>query len=114
MKFYDTHFDEYISHDKESLHPDLAKVYDKFPKSLRDLKNIIFYGPSGAGKYTQMLAAIKKYSPSELKYEKKLSITYNKNNYVFKRKSQTRISFVFKKRITSPNLPLVRGGGIHS
>ena len=31
-----------------------------------------------------MLVAIKKYSPTELKYEKKLSITYNKNNYVFK------------------------------
>ena len=84
MKFYDTHFDEYISHDKESLHPDLAKVYDKFPKSLRDLKNIIFYGPKGVGKYTQMLTAIKRFSPSELKYEKKISIPCNKNTYFFK------------------------------
>ena len=31
-----------------------------------------------------MLAAIKKYSPSELKYEKKISVTYNKNIYFFK------------------------------
>jgi Cdc6-like AAA superfamily ATPase len=84
MKFYDTHFDEYISHDKESLHPELAKVYDKFPKSLRNLKNIIFYGPKGVGKYTQMLTAIKRFSPSELKYEKKISIPCNKNTYFFK------------------------------
>ena len=44
MKFYDTHFDEYIAtSNKDSLHPDLAKLYDKFPKALRDLKNIIHY-----------------------------------------------------------------------
>ena len=31
-----------------------------------------------------MLSSIKKYSPSKLKYEKKISITYNKNTYYFK------------------------------
>ena len=31
-----------------------------------------------------MLKCIKQYSPSELKYEKKISITYNKQAYFFK------------------------------
>ena len=85
MKIQETHFDHYIQlHKDKSLHPQLSKIYDKFPDKISNLKNLIFYGPNGVGKYTQMLAAIKKYSPSELKYEKKLSITYNKNVYFFK------------------------------
>jgi DNA replication protein DnaC len=72
MKFYESHFEEYIIENKrENLHPKLEKLYSKFPKEINKLRNLIFYGPSGVGKYTQMLKAIKKYSPSELKYEKK-------------------------------------------
>ena len=79
MKFYETHFEEYIvSNQKENLHPKLDKIYNKFPKHLTSFKNVVFYGPPGVGKYTQMLCGIKKYSPTELKYEKKISLTYNK------------------------------------
>ena len=85
MKFYETHFEEYISEaNRENLHPKLDKLYTKFPKSLHELKNLIFFGPNGTGKYTQMLKSIKMYSPTELKYEKKISITYNKQQYFFK------------------------------
>ncbi len=85
MKFYETHFEEYIQENKRAnIHPKLDKIYSKFPKTLNELKNIIFYGPSGTGKYTQMLKSIKGYSPSELKYEKKISLTYNKQQYFFK------------------------------
>jgi hypothetical protein len=85
MKFYETHFEEYIQENKRAnLHPKLDKIYEKFPKSLNELKNVIFYGPSGTGKYTQVLKSIKGYSPSELKYEKKISLTYNKQQYFFK------------------------------
>jgi hypothetical protein len=85
MKFHETHFEEYITESNTfNLHPKLDKVYAGFPKSLCDLKNIIFYGPSGTGKYTQMLKSIKKYSPTELKYERKISVTYNKHQYFFK------------------------------
>ncbi len=85
MKFYESHFEEYIIENKrENLHPKLEKLYSKFPKEINKLRNLIFYGPSGVGKYTQMLKAIKKYSPSELKYEKKISVTYNKQPYYFK------------------------------
>ena len=85
MKFFETHFEEYInSVSKQNLHPKLEKIYSKFPDSINKLGNVIFYGPSGVGKYSQMLYSIKKYSPSELKYEKKLSITYDKKQYFFK------------------------------
>ena len=83
MLLTENHFDEYINNsNKISLHPNIN--YDYFPKELRDLKNLIFYGPGGVGKYTQMLKSIAQYSPSKLKYEKRITITYNKNNYIFK------------------------------
>jgi hypothetical protein len=85
MKFYETHFEEYINeNNRMNLHSKLDKIYDKFPKTLQELKNLIFFGPNGTGKYTQMLKSIKKYSPTELKYEKKISLTYNKQQYFFK------------------------------
>jgi hypothetical protein len=85
MKFYDTHFDEYLSSHKEvSLHPKLVERYTLFPEALSDLRNIIFYGPKGVGKYTQMLAALERYSPTNLKYEKRISVTCGKSTYVFK------------------------------
>jgi len=85
MKFYESHFEEYLSAtNKINLHPKLTKIYDNFPKKLTDLKNIIFFGPSGVGKYSQMLHSIKKYSPTELKYEKKITMIFNKQSYFFK------------------------------
>lgn len=82
MKFYETHFDEYIN--KESLHPKQSILYARFPNKLNSLKNLVFFGPAGIGKYTQMLKAIQQYSPSGLKYEKKISIMYNKVPYFIK------------------------------
>ena len=85
MKFYETHFEEYINAvQKQNLHPKLLKIYNKFPNTINELKNVIFYGPSGIGKYSQILLCIKKYSPTELKYEKKISVSYNKQQYFFK------------------------------
>jgi hypothetical protein len=85
MKFYETHFEDYVTENqRENLHPKLNKLFDKFPKKIIDLKNVIFYGPNGIGKYSQMLRSIKKYSPTDLKYEKKISIAYNKQQYFFK------------------------------
>ena len=85
MKFLETHFEDYTNSALiNNLHPKLEKCYAKFPNKIDNLKNLIFYGPSGVGKYTQMLSAIKKYSQSELKYEKKLTIIYDKKQYFFK------------------------------
>lgn len=77
MKFLEDHFDEYLTANRRfNLHPTLVKMYGKLPKN--KMSNVIFYGPSGVGKYTQMLVAIKKYSATELKYEKRMLITFNK------------------------------------
>lgn len=83
MKYNDNHFEDYIN-EKVSLHPRLNKLYSSFPDNIHDLKNIIFYGPKGVGKYTQMLKSIKKYSASELKYEKKIFQSSDKTDYIIK------------------------------
>ena len=82
MKFCETHFEDYLH--EETIHPKLSKYYDSFPNDIQNFKNLIFYGPSGVGKYSQVLMAIKKYSPSELKYEKKISLNFNKSIYYIK------------------------------
>ena len=85
MKFYDTSYEDYINNvTSYNLHPQLTKIYDKFPQDIHKLKNIILFGPSGTGKYSQCLYIIKKYSPSSLKYEKKANVTYNKDPFFFK------------------------------
>jgi len=85
MKFLETHFEDYIiSSQTKNLHPKLEQIFKKFPNNIHLLKNIIFYGPSGVGKYTQMLKSIKKYSLSELKYEKKITVSFNKQFFFLK------------------------------
>jgi hypothetical protein len=85
MKFFETHFEEYISaNERADLHPKNNEIYKRLPENICKLTNLIFYGPSGTGKYTQMLKSIKKYSPTELKYEKKICLTYNKQQYFLK------------------------------
>ena len=67
MKFLDSHYEEYIQAvNNISLHPTLTKKLQSFPDNLNQVKNVIFYGPSGVGKYSQVLNCIKKYSNSEL------------------------------------------------
>ncbi len=79
------HFDDYLQKNKKhSMHPKLCELYKKFPSTIHNLKNLIFYGPSGVGKYTQMLSCIQRYSPSELKYEKRLTVNFNKEQYLIK------------------------------
>jgi hypothetical protein len=70
------HFEDYVeSVHAMSLHPKLKTIYaTAFPSSMTDLRNLIFYGPSETGKYSQVLACISKYSPTHLKYEKRLTI----------------------------------------
>jgi hypothetical protein len=81
---YEKHFENYVQLNEEyNLHPDLFQK-QKNEKNILPIKNTIFYGPSGVGKYTQVLKKIKTYSPSELKYEKKMTVTYNKQCYLFK------------------------------
>ncbi len=85
MRFYETHFDEYLAEEgRMSLHPRLQPSIDVLPSLLSDLPNMIMYGPSGTGKYTQMLKVISRYSPSHLKYEKKLTVQGQRGAHVYK------------------------------
>lgn len=54
---------------KTELHPKLSSVIN-----IDSFKNIIVYGREHAGKYTIALRIISNFSPSKLKYEKKLTI----------------------------------------
>jgi energy-coupling factor transporter ATP-binding protein EcfA2 len=83
MKFYETTADEYIaSKERYNLHPEMKAEY--FPTSLKTFENMVLYGPSGSGKYTQVLSILKRFSPSELKYEKKITVQSEKQTYIFK------------------------------
>ena len=85
MKFYESHYEEYInSVEKYNMHPELIETYAKFPKRISQLENLIIYGPPGVGKYSQVLYLLKKYSPSELKYDKKIVATTEKQQYVYR------------------------------
>lgn len=91
MKFYETSYDEYLSsYEKYNLHPELDYIKSGFPKNINDFKNIIVYGAQGVGKYTQVLSILYPYSPSKLKYDKKIYITYEKQE----KKSKTTSSII--------------------
>lgn len=85
MKYYDTHYEEYILSVKQhNIHPELEEIFAEFPKTIRDLGNLILYGPCGSGKYSQLLYLIERYSPSHLKYDKHVSLHTEKQNYIYR------------------------------
>ena len=78
MKFYASTFEEYlVAVEKYNLHPELLETWKKLPPVP---PNMIFYGPPGVGKYTQVLRAIQKYGPRP---QKKISIQFNKQIYAY-------------------------------
>jgi hypothetical protein len=84
MKFYETNYEEYIhSVENNNFHTELLNIQNSFPSSLHQFDNLIVYGPSGVGKYSQVLYFLKKYSPSELKYEKKITLQNEKQTYIY-------------------------------
>jgi len=85
MKFFESHYEEYVREvDKYSLHPDIKKMVAGFPKNIEQFQNIILYGPRGVGKYSQALKMISIYSPSHMKYEKRIAVAYNKETFFVK------------------------------
>lgn len=78
----DEPFTSYLDNIKsENLHKTKEAMYDKLPSNLCDLPHLILYGPAGVGKYSQMLNIIQRYSPTQLKYEKKIQIHNQKDDY---------------------------------
>jgi hypothetical protein len=85
MKFYESHYEDYYhSVEKANLHEELVPVCAKFPSKLDDFQNMIVYGPSGSGKYSQTLNILKPYSHTHLKYDKKLTASTEKQSYIYK------------------------------
>ena len=68
--------------ESESFHPYLEEENEILNQPLDKIKNLIFYGNRGIGKYYQSLLYIKKFSPSKLKYNKKMYI--NERDYYIK------------------------------
>jgi hypothetical protein len=85
MKYYDTHYEEYIQSVKShNIHPELKEVFDQFPKTIKEFGNIIVYGPCGSGKYSQVLFLLEKYSPTHLKYDKRITVNTEKQSYIYR------------------------------
>jgi len=85
MKFFESHYDEYVREvERLSLQPNVKKIISSFPTDITEIPNIIFYGPSGVGKYSHALYMISKYSPSRMKYEKRMAVSYNKDTFFIK------------------------------
>lgn len=85
MKYYETTWDEYITSQRLfNLHPELQEFYNNMPKQISNFENLIIHGPPGVGKYTQTLCILKNYSNSDLKYDKKLTIQNEKNQYTLR------------------------------
>ena len=85
MKFLESSFIDYIENvNNHNLH-EKEKVISNIPKDINDFKNLIIYGPSGIGKYSQTLNIVKHFSNSNMKHEKKFNILFNKKyNHNFK------------------------------
>jgi hypothetical protein len=84
MKYYETHYEEYIhSVEQYNIHPELSVIYDNLPKNRIDFGNLIIFGPTGSGKYSQVLYFLKKYSPTKLKYDKKITCQTDKISYIY-------------------------------
>ena len=87
MKYYETHFEEYTDiiskHLNNAIVDDTAarhynEIIKMFPENVKDLGNVILYGPAGSGKYSYALYLIQKYSSSKLKYDKKIKLQSDK------------------------------------
>ncbi len=75
MKYYETTFEEYVraSH-RNDIHPEVTDLIAQLPAHVQQCPSMILYGPSGVGKYTAALRIIEKYSPSRLKFQRRIAL----------------------------------------
>jgi len=84
MKFYETNFDEYIAAvHRYNIHPEYVPIFKHFSNNIQNFANLILYGPPGIGKYSQALYLLEKYSPSYLKYQKRMTVSTDKQQYIY-------------------------------
>lgn len=99
MNYHETSFEEYIqSRQSYNAQPECKHIIDVLPKNIQDMDHIVLYGPSGSGKYTQSLSIIQRYSPTALKYDKKMFIFNDKND----NKKSSKSLLADKKKINAP------------
>jgi hypothetical protein len=85
MKLYETHYEEYLhSLQKFNLHPELTDTVASLPQKLEQMNHLIVYGATGVGKYTQTLNIIQRFSPTHLKYDKKIQFQTEKLDYHYR------------------------------
>lgn len=78
MKYYQSSFKDYLhACDNIDIHPYVDP-------NITILNHHILYGPPGIGKYTQSLKLIKQYSPSNLKYEKRITCFSDKGEHIYR------------------------------
>jgi len=67
------------------MHKEVLPLLDTINNDIKNTNNLILYGPSGTGKYTQALNYIKKFSPTSLRFERKMNFNFdNKSDFIFK------------------------------
>jgi hypothetical protein len=82
MKYQETSFEEYLNAmEKYNMRPELDSLFKNLTE--KNIGNTIIYGPSGSGKYSQMLNMLKSHSPSELKYQTRITINTDKTDYSY-------------------------------
>ncbi len=87
MKFNDQSWETLIAQKEEqSYHKSIEKIVSFLPDSITQFPNLLVYGPEYSGKYSFVLYLLSKFSPSKLKYEKKILIDQVKmpDNYFIK------------------------------
>jgi Cdc6-like AAA superfamily ATPase len=86
MRFYSTTHEEYVrSVQTYNLHPELENILrSRRPEATpADIPNMIVYGPSGVGKYSQVLHFLSKHSPRKLSAIKRLTAQFNRQTYQY-------------------------------
>lgn len=84
VKYHETSYEEYLSNVlTNNFHNEILGIIQE-ETDITTMSNYILNGPDGIGKYSQALLLISKFSPSKLKYEKKVHLTINKSDYMFK------------------------------
>ena len=85
MRYHEERFDEYTrAVEKCDLHPSIGKMFKGYSSDGKTLSNLILYGPSGVGKYSQALRLLKAYSPSGLKYCNTITLQSGKQEHHLK------------------------------
>lgn len=82
LELHQTFYDYCEEKRKHDIHPNITKTNGSGDKEKRQTKHMLYYGAKGIGKYSQVLLNIQDFSQSNLKYERKLIVNYDKADYL--------------------------------